>query len=1407
MCPKDNHAKPDEKFVRYLGYLNPYEFVGSAKPAALVDIGPDWRAYPWQRDMEEYAKRNGRNVDKRKIDAYAEAIELARTDMDAIHRKFDKWERAKANSNNQKTAPAPKAPPAKKQKTAAEPKQEHRGKEKRRIETTERTDWTDEEVAALRRAVRKHGFYNGVGKFNVSWTAIKQDPDFTTSLGSRNERMLRSKTKTIPNFFSEYTTTRYTTSAPSTTTKKGAKRAKTDKTKNAVLDVSDELELPETLTAWCAGRTPKVVVIGAGPAGLSSASALIKMGVDVTVLEGRDRIGGRVHTETMKAHPEHGLPEINLDLGASFVHGCNKYNPAYVIAQQKGAVLDTAEGGYSQGWGGNAHWYDAKLGGKVKQKSVQKGFNAHIGVVKGLLQAPVPTTEAEARAWIDEEYKDGDNATIALKAARAGLSLTEYQRREVEREIERKASAAEGAAVPVDPDDVARGLWTNPHEWGTLDAQTTGEVRWATADIERERVEFLSEKANDRRDCSIAASLSRIYDKLYRGRLNSTEECVYESFRVLHSGYNAGLRAVSTRYKVNIEKEDLERNNEEEEAAKRALGKEEANAAEREAREAKRAEEEEKRRVAAKKERANAAAAAKAAAAKAAVAKHTGKSAPYDDGLGPPTDFKRILEITPQELMDTEPEGPMGNDMRHVTGPVWVRAKRRAGTGQKHWDANYFLWRKEGKTFHKLTFEDCGRVGEFVPGVFQRELRSKTAVHLFMERMEDKRKKERAKAKAKATKEANAKAKPELAVAAPDTPSPAATTKRKREQEVEEKEEEDDEDEDLDYSDGLVVGGYHDLVVATAAEGVPSERIRLDTPAASVIVRETDVKTDADGKYRCVVTSKTGEEFECDYVVVALPLGVLQGRAERSNVTFAPPLSHRKRAAIASLGMGVENKVVLRFERCFWPAKIRFLNCTDQRYRFINMHAYGKPNTIVAHVGPPFCEGFADMSDEQVRDDVIEILRKMMKSIIGNQPTPTLLDWRVTRWSEDVWSCGAYSYMRVGSDEDDVLALAEPEHNGRVYFAGEACTVEGAQCVHGAVWTGNRAAVDIAAAAGATPTMDVLLGGEVAGLPYAFPIDFHWVGCKNKGCGKWRRLPSSVDPETLPDDWCCYNCDWHAGLQRDGCGAPQEPPGPNDDFGALKWENWSDAPAAKLDRALEWNAWVRRGEGVFPEEEDLVKPELAPAPAPRPAERVNVVMSAIQAIEPKREDDGRTATCWRPSARDTTLDTVMPEEEFWRRHGEEAQFATSPGFQSPGVPFHAALPAAPAPHFPPQVSPFDPRVAHLLAMQAEQQARNSLSESYSYQAYAQQASAQLASYNQVSMLRTAATGAGGPLPGLVPQHARRMPAPAPPPEMDMLTTRLLSSSAQFGLPTVADPATEEKTGMAIMGLVNRDRNM
>lgn len=42
------------------------------------------------------------------------------------------------------------------------------------------------------------------------------------------------------------------------------------------------------------GRIPHVCVVGAGVAGLRCADILLQYGAKVTILEGRDRVGGRV---------------------------------------------------------------------------------------------------------------------------------------------------------------------------------------------------------------------------------------------------------------------------------------------------------------------------------------------------------------------------------------------------------------------------------------------------------------------------------------------------------------------------------------------------------------------------------------------------------------------------------------------------------------------------------------------------------------------------------------------------------------------------------------------------------------------------------------------------------------------------------------------------------------------------------------------------------------------------------------------------------------------------------------------------------------------------------------------------------------------------------------------------------
>jgi len=80
-----------------------------------------------------------------------------------------------------------------------------------------------------------------------------------------------------------------------------------------------------------------VVVIGAGCAGIAAARQLRMKGYKVVILEGRDRPGGRVHTEGMYGpmgdDPKDAKPMALADLGGSILTGIDG-NPLAVIAKQ-----------------------------------------------------------------------------------------------------------------------------------------------------------------------------------------------------------------------------------------------------------------------------------------------------------------------------------------------------------------------------------------------------------------------------------------------------------------------------------------------------------------------------------------------------------------------------------------------------------------------------------------------------------------------------------------------------------------------------------------------------------------------------------------------------------------------------------------------------------------------------------------------------------------------------------------------------------------------------------------------------------------------------------------------------------------------------------------------------------------
>lgn len=75
---------------------------------------------------------------------------------------------------------------------------------------------------------------------------------------------------------------------------------------------------------------PRICIVGAGVSGLRCADILLQHGFDVTILEARDRIGGRV-CQTK-------LPSGQLvDLGPNWIHGTND-NPILGLAKETGTL-------------------------------------------------------------------------------------------------------------------------------------------------------------------------------------------------------------------------------------------------------------------------------------------------------------------------------------------------------------------------------------------------------------------------------------------------------------------------------------------------------------------------------------------------------------------------------------------------------------------------------------------------------------------------------------------------------------------------------------------------------------------------------------------------------------------------------------------------------------------------------------------------------------------------------------------------------------------------------------------------------------------------------------------------------------------------------------------------------------
>ncbi|KAI8943087.1 hypothetical protein NX059_001118 [Plenodomus lindquistii] len=99
-----------------------------------------------------------------------------------------------------------------------------------------------------------------------------------------------------------------------------------------------------------AGKVPHVCIVGAGVAGLRCADVLLQHGVKVTILEGRDRVGGRFCQSNALGHL--------VDLGPNWIHGTDN-NPILDLARETKTVV--------MNWDGRQSVFD-HLGNQMPEK-------------------------------------------------------------------------------------------------------------------------------------------------------------------------------------------------------------------------------------------------------------------------------------------------------------------------------------------------------------------------------------------------------------------------------------------------------------------------------------------------------------------------------------------------------------------------------------------------------------------------------------------------------------------------------------------------------------------------------------------------------------------------------------------------------------------------------------------------------------------------------------------------------------------------------------------------------------------------------------------------------------------------------------------------------------------------------
>ncbi|MDX1640911.1 MAG: FAD-dependent oxidoreductase [Balneolaceae bacterium] len=245
------------------------------------------------------------------------------------------------------------------------------------------------------------------------------------------------------------------------------------------------------------------------------------------------------------------------------------------------------------------------------------------------------------------------------------------------------------------------------------------------------------------------------------------------------------------------------------------------------------------------------------------------------------------------------------------------------------------------------------------------------------------------------------------------------------------------DDETFKGADKIITNGY-DKITDHLASGLD---IRLNSRVTGINYASEKVS---------VLTNT--HSFECDYLVVTVPLGVLKN----NDITFSPSLPANKSTAIHQTEMGNVNKFLLTWNTAFWATSLQYIGYTPETKGkfnyFLNVKKFSPENALMTFAFGDYATTTESMSDSDVINEIMIHLQSIYGSSVPN-PTNMLR----TKWGQNINSYGAYSFATNGTTSADFDTLSESVNN-KLFFAGEHTIRDYRGTVHGAYLSGIREA-------------------------------------------------------------------------------------------------------------------------------------------------------------------------------------------------------------------------------------------------------------------------------------------------------------------------------------------------------------